>query len=546
MRIAHVYPVPGGGVQRYVDALNKGLKQISPDIEIVHMIVDLNGEAKNTFAEREWVEKFTFSLRTDLSHSLLDDCINPQAEEEFERLLDVVNPDIVHFHDLSFLGASLIGTAKERQVSTVVSLHDYWMICPRSFLLKRDLTLCHGPNEGSRCLGCFSFPGELQSNLFKDSITRFQFMKNILSNKTDKILTVSESIRKKLISEGIPSEKMSVIYPALEDPVAMDMLNSRSDRSHLNVGYIGAVSPHKGLHVLLGALSDIPEDKFSLHIYGTVDTLYYSSLRTLIGDRHNIKFHGGYKHNELSEIFSWIDVLVVPSVCPETGPLVVQEALRHKVPVIGSNIGGIPEYVNDRYGTLFEAGNKDELHSILIKLFNDRQQIEFWKTGIPKLDHIQSFAQNVLHNYQQVLQISKEKPFVNVEHIRLLGKHDRGFLRHPYIYYQLQEIYRMFTSSNLRKIAIFGTGILGIKVSDHVKANGFEVVVFVDNNANKQGTVINGTVVIAPEQISEQNIDAVLIVSDWEADIAEQLHSMQLTIPSFGVYSFDPIDLDFN
>ncbi len=75
---------------------------------------------------------------------------------------------------------------------------------------------------------------------------------------------------------------------------------------------------------------------------------------------------GSYQSNELEAIFDEIDVLVVPTICPEQ-PLVILEALQYHTPVIGSNLGGIPEMIGPEFGALFEAGNIEQLLLLMKK-----------------------------------------------------------------------------------------------------------------------------------------------------------------------------------
>jgi len=75
-----------------------------------------------------------------------------------------------------------------------------------------------------------------------------------------------------------------------------------------------------------------------------------------------IHFKGGYNYNEIANVLSEIDVLVVPSIWYENSPLVIHEAFLTKIPVITSNLGGMAELVShEKNGLLFEPGNSDEL-----------------------------------------------------------------------------------------------------------------------------------------------------------------------------------------
>ncbi len=367
---------------------------------------------------------------------------------------------------------------------------------------------------------------------------RYQYMHIVLMKKVDKIIAVSDYMRRLMMREGIPEEKISLIYPALDDPEVH--VEQRISSMPLKVGYIGAVSPHKGVHVLMDAFRDLDDTKAQLHIYGTLDTLYQSSLRAL--DASNIFFHGAYNSEDLTAIFSSLDVVVLPSVCPDNSPLVVQEALRHGIPVIGSLIGGIPEYIQDDFGALFEAGNSRELKEILVQLTNEPAILQRWKRNIPKLGTVDSLAREIYGIYESLMP-SDKKPLVNPDHIRLLGSHDRGYLRNPFIPYQLIGIYRLFRSIGVERIAIFGSGALGRKVAEHIRYNGFRPAAFLDNDAKKHGQVLDGVRIISPDLLQTSagiDFEAIFIVSDWEADILEQLRKMNLLMPIIGLYSYEP------
>ncbi|AEH25422.1 glycosyltransferase [Pyrococcus yayanosii] len=69
---------------------------------------------------------------------------NLEIEEIFEKLLKEVNPDIIHFQHLIGLSAGLIEIAKRHGFPTVLTLHDYWFMCPTINLLRWDYSLCEG------------------------------------------------------------------------------------------------------------------------------------------------------------------------------------------------------------------------------------------------------------------------------------------------------------------------------------------------------------------------------------------------------------------
>jgi len=537
IKVAHLYPVPGGGVQRYAKTLIDGLSRISQRIQVAHIVV---GQRAGDSDVRQGEQTFIVPSQrhSSFDYSPLSDCVCPDSEMQFRRILEDMQPDIVHFHDLSYTGASLIGIAHDRGIRTVVTLHDYWFFCPRSFLIRRDFELCHGPNGGANCISCIGSTSDTWNNMLMEHFQRSAFMKSMLVDKTDKVLLVSDSMRDIVTRHGVAEHKLECIHPALDDPAVP--YRPQSDPDAIRIGYIGAVSPHKGLHVLLEAMRQLRSDRFHLSVYGGLDTLYQTSLLRITKDLNTVKFHGTYREEQLDEIFASMDVLVVPSVCRETGPLVVQEALRRKVPVIGSNIGGIPEYVTSEYGALFDAGNVHQLAQLLEQIIQSPELVSQWRARIPHLDKVDDFARQVMDVYEQMMVSTHtaEVSIVDSQHYRLLGAHDRGFLRRTYLPQQLGMIDEWMKQASVARIVIFGAGALGQNVARHVQGRGYAVRAFVDNDAAKHGSTISAIPIIGPKDIDSSGVQAVLVASDWEAQIIQQLHELHVSIPVVGLYSF--------
>lgn len=543
-RIAHVYSIPGGGIQRYVEALSRGLEDsFGEEIQCAHLVADPSGKFESAFRDTDFAFVFPGPYRKLLEHRMQDDCSISHHESYFVQLLERVQPDLVHFHDLSLLGASLIGVAQDKGIRTVVTLHDHWFICPRFFLVRSDLSQCDGPNEGTRCRICFGDNSGIQPY----TKARYDFLHRMLTKKTDRVIAVSNYIKQTMEREGIPPEKIQLVYTSVINSLA-DSLPKTDPRAGkpLQVGYIGAVSPHKGVHVLLQATCSIADEDVHVHVYGTIDSLYLSTLNRLTADRSHIILHGTYTPQDLSSIFDNLDVLVVPSVCQDLSPLVIQEAYSHGVPVIGSQIGGIPEYIREDCGQLFEAGNSQELSEILKSMIRNPDILTRWRNHIPKLDTIRDMAAKVMNIYGELLDQPREKrQQVDSTHLELLQKQDRGFLRGPYLRYQMDEIYRYMKEHQIARTAVFGTGALGRQAAERIREQGVEILAFIDNDSRKHGTSVDDIAIFGPAFLRDANagdVQAVVVASDWEADIRRQLDEMNVTLPVLGIYGFDSKD----
>ncbi|MFP5212649.1 MAG: glycosyltransferase, partial [Acidobacteriota bacterium] len=114
---------------------------------------------------------------------------------------------------------------------------------------------------------------------------------------------------------------------------------------------------------------------------------------------------GRYRPEQLTRILGPIDVVVAPSVCEETGGLVVLEALAARLPVVGSRIGGIPEFIRDgETGFLFSPGDPAELASVLHRFIADPGLLLRMQSAIARPRGFERHVDDLLRSYRNVLQ----------------------------------------------------------------------------------------------------------------------------------------------
>jgi glycosyltransferase involved in cell wall biosynthesis len=110
----------------------------------------------------------------------------------------------------------------------------------------------------------------------------------------------------------------------------------------------------------------------------------------------------------LEKHYQGADFLCVPSIVAEMAPLVILEAFRHKLPVIGSNNGGIPDMVLHREtGILFDPFLRHSLHSMLKEIASNPSMIEEMKKRIPSLPSFDRLIEEHLALYKQVMDRTK-------------------------------------------------------------------------------------------------------------------------------------------
>lgn len=353
--------------------------------------------------------------------------INEKIEKVFRSLVKELNPDIIHFEHLIGLSANLIDIAKELDVPSVFTLHDYWFICPNIQLLKYDYTICEGP-EPSKCQNCWI---ERKSCLIANRFKKYYLPKSLsktiselvlrvfnpvekfekrtrylisLLQKVDKIIAPSKFLRDIFIKHGIQKDK--IIYS--ENGYNLDVFNGfkkkRRKSNKIIFGFVGSIIPAKGVHVLIDAFVKVPEDKAELRIYGNYDpkSEYVRKILTKIKGKRNIKFVG--KFEDVREPYYEIDVLVFSSIWYENCPLVLAEARATRTPVIASNLGAIPEFVEDgRTGLLFEPNNPKDLYEKIMQIIENPELIEKFKTNIRPPKNIREQAKELEKIYRSLI-----------------------------------------------------------------------------------------------------------------------------------------------
>ncbi|WP_248929430.1 glycosyltransferase [Paenibacillus hamazuiensis] len=544
MKVIHAFPYHGvTGVNRYVSILNECLLELVPDIEIVNIIFCSNKETvkhKKINHPRIRYRFIESQMGMNLNYDPMSDVVpNLVAADLFEQILLDEKPDLINFQHLSDIGVSLVGSAKELGISTIVTMHDYWAICPRSFLINSDLELCNGPNLGLRCVNCFNDSKNTRLEELTPFVDRYKYINDIIDKKSDLVITVSDALRNRFVEEGWKADKVVTIRTSLGEAIKEQDHKPECDpKDQITFGFIGNMFVHKGPHILIEAFQRLKTPKARLIMYGSIDPLYRSTLYGLADGNGNIEFRGSYQANELADIFNEIDVLVVPTVCPEQ-PLVILEALQHRTPVIASNLGGVPEMVNNDFGALFEAGHVEELQRLLQKVTEDPEIIRSWIDHMPRLPSVEHFILNVFEYYRRIVGRADSKYNVDKSHLELLGPQDKGFLRKPIIPKQIRRIENYLDTYREAQIAIFGTGQLGRHVGSYLMNRGMQIIHYIDNDSNKWGSDIDGITVISPNQISGvSGLSIILVVSDWETEILDQLKNIESSAIKIGFYSY--------
>ncbi len=412
------------GTEQYVRTLARGLRARGVDARVFayEPLVQFDSP-DHLYIERDEVIDGVPVRRAGVHHKLspnpeLRDYENPLAGQLLARHLDHVGFDLVHVFHLRNIGPAGIEEPVLRGIPVVVNLMDFWFLCPNYLLWRRDGGLCDGPPEGGagcvpcidpgldarmaaaplqrglRALGAQPTPaGNQGPSIARRAHALLGRKERLLAllARADRIVAPSRFIASLHERHGIPAAQIVHLPYGLDPERFADMPPRKPvpGRPHVDVGFIGSISRHKGVNVLLDALRRAPHGDLRVHIYGHRESQpgYSEALIDGITDPR-VVYHGPFAPRELGRVLASLDLLVVPSLWYENTPFAILEALHAGVPVIASDLGGISEVVRDgENGRLFPAGDAEALGTLLARIAADpERELAFTLNDPPHID----------------------------------------------------------------------------------------------------------------------------------------------------------------
>jgi hypothetical protein len=255
-------------------------------------------------------------------------------------------------------------------------------------------------------------PGEKNLNL---PIRMRQDFIALQLEEVDAFISPSQYLANAYICAGIPHEKMHVIWNGI-DVQKFSHIKKVPDDNNIRFTFIGYFGRHKGIQVLLNALRYLNNtEKIIINLIGEGDLL--AQYKKEVNDKKIkkvVKFWG--KIEKIEDAYAHSDVFILPSIWPENQPVSITEAMSAGIPVIASDIGGIPELVEDRKtGFLFEPGNSEDLAKKMSEfLLNPEKIRDLGKNAFEKMKN------NTLQDH-----VNKIIPIYN-EFSRTQAKNDSG------------------------------------------------------------------------------------------------------------------------
>lgn len=316
---------------------------------------------------------------------------SPRSRTGLERAMSRFEPDLVHFHNVYHqLSPSVVAAVAAADVPSVMTLHDYKLACP-SYQLLANGKPCQ------RCVGSGTWHAVVQrckgGSLGASAVLAAESGVHRAIGAwdgVDLLLSPSRFLADVIRRSGVSADRVRVLHNVV-DPAGEPATGPGRD-----LVVAGRLSHEKGVDVAIRAMTSVPGDAV-LHVAG--DGPDAEALRAL-ADRvapGRVRFHGRLSAADLHSLVASCVATVVPSRWHENQPLSVLESFALGVPVVSSDLGGLPELVSEGVtGRLVPAEQPDALAAALTALVEDpaaahemgRRAMELVATSFSPTSHL--------------------------------------------------------------------------------------------------------------------------------------------------------------
>jgi glycosyltransferase involved in cell wall biosynthesis len=402
------FPTHFYGTETYTYDLAHHLKRMGHDPVVVSAIFPGEPSAGELISRYEYNNIPVFCIDKNFlpNTRVKDTYYQVEMRPVLEKLLRELKPDLVHVTHLINHTAVLLEVAEALEIPIIATLTDFFGFCFNNKLEAADGSLCQGPNlKRTNCLACYlkdaAHASSAESwirwagapsrvNWIAPLVSRACNFPPLRSGPVDglvqdlrwrpDILLAAYSHYRAVIT---PTRFLQTAYqrnglkvPAHNIWFGVDVRRTpkpRRSAARPVFGFIGQIARHKGTDLLVDALRKLGAGRAVLKIYGPSDQdpAYMDKLKSA-AEGLAVEFAGTFPKEQMTQVMSEIDVLVIPSRWYENSPLVLLNALATHTPVLVSNVAGMTEFIQEgKNGFSFERGQSTALAEVMRRFISE-------------------------------------------------------------------------------------------------------------------------------------------------------------------------------
>lgn len=395
--IVNKFLYPNGGSETYIFNIGEQLQLMGHEVQYFGM--EHEGRIVGNHAE-------SYTSNMDFHTGKLQKLLYPfkilyskEARRKIRAVLDDFNPDVVHLNNFTYqITPSVLYEIRKYEkesghsVKIVATVHDPQLVCPNHMLINGT--------TGKPCELCLS--GKFR-HCAKGKCIHGSTVKSVLGmvegrlyrtlhayRMIDAVICPSHFIETKLKANPDIDGRTVMLrnFISVSEPTGQDSVEPY-------VLYFGRFSEEKGIKTLIKAVKELPDIPFVFAGNGPFEED--------VNQVANIKNKGFVKGSELSDLISNASFSLITSECFENCPFSVMESQILETPVIGADIGGIPELIQQGIdGDLFESGNAEDLKEKIHNLWNDKKRLEKYTKECRNISYysLEDYCEKLLEIYR--------------------------------------------------------------------------------------------------------------------------------------------------
>ena len=381
-----------GGATRVVrDQVDSLLDQHGQEFEVAVLCGNADPGEEHRLSRYFYRSCPVFQIDTPLREFMDWTPEDPEVLEPFTRVLEFFRPDLVHFHCIQRLGAGIVEATAARNIPFLVSVHDAWWISDHQFLTD-ELHRLRYPWDTE------VYETEANPHTRTSSDRRRLRLASCLARAAG-VLAVSDTFAGIYRRAGIG---WTVPVPN-GIPVLAGVQRVPSATGRLRLGHVGGASTHKGYDLLRNTITAGGFEAFEVTV---VDhEMDAGDQRAEMWGSTPVMVMGPVSQDEIAGLYARLDILVAPSLWPESFGLVTREAMACGLWVIASSLGAIGEDVRDGING-FVVDVRDPQH--LARILHDIQaRREVFHRPPPAMDQprrVSDQVREVVDTYRRILQ----------------------------------------------------------------------------------------------------------------------------------------------
>lgn len=325
------------------------------------------------------------NFKTDINQYGQINYTNNTYKEMIENIIDSFKIDILHVHHFLFQTFDAIDVAKERNIYSIITLHDLYMICPSINMVYRE-KFCEYDKEKD-CAKCLKIRYGVNSDILATwRNTCYKVLK-----KFDKILVPSDNTKMQF-EKAYKDLDIEVVEHGVQI-IEIQNNEKQNDKTTFDIAFVGAMAIHKGSNILKQLIRKNNSSRIRIHLFGK------SEEKILTKNKKNYINHGPYNRGELPNLLveNKIDLVCIFATWPETYSYTLTESYMAKIPVLTFDIGAVGDRVKkDNIGWVIDFNSDSS--QILEKIAKISNNIEEYRS---KKSYYDSYVFKTLEEMQK-------------------------------------------------------------------------------------------------------------------------------------------------